>query len=753
MRPEVPEESMDILTINAVEQIRRFICDDKSFFDSNFLEQVANTIFSKSIGSNELFRETIKQNIITFGALCIKYRKLEDKYSTESDLDIVDAGLIQTGIELSRDFLTKDLKYSSQLIYEKFRTIMSDSAKRIMLETDEDLNNKFRKYIDLKDTSVEDSEELQKFLESKLSVIDIIEQIETFSQFVSKKANTCNSITEFAKDFIETINNISTSLTTSTEINKDVMNMSDVISGEGFDTVISSSADKVKCGISVLDALMGGGFDKGRIYMFGGQTGGGKSTVLLNIIYGMLKQTNGVYFSEYDIYKKNTTSNSTIQIMSKFVQNHVNNHQKDKKKIFLYYTLENTKEETAKRIMCRVGLIPSTFWMLQQRDIALNKLFRTKGYNFTIDDLPTDMDIQLKQRIFNFAQMMNIVYNKNQLGSIEIIWHAPYSISSYDILLDCKRYERQGYQVEGIFVDYPDKMKATESTKSESDQPWLELGKIVDNLKALAAQVNVPILTVTQITRADNKATTAGKLGSSAGSIQKEYNSDTQINMNFNSYDDKMSKYFKEFTDQQRRSNIDKQTMFNSMLISNPSQMDSIKSSYDSIALNSSRSSDIIQMKIGIPTIQKIDSYITKNRDSVAKISFEMYIAYGMYLVTDFDNEVLNSARYAVETYMLIANYMIQKNYISPDAYKACVDNESDFIQYYNEQMRTRKNNEQMYSMAKNVNSPMLETASITEKFLKKKIEVRQKAAESKPQPVITTPKPVVEIPKMMKWK
>ena len=61
-----------------------------------------------------------------------------------------------------------------------------------------------------------------------------------------------------------------------------------------------------------------------------------------------------------------------------------------------------------------------------------------------------------------------------------------------------------------------------------------------------------------------------------------------------------------------------------------------------------------------------------------------MFIAYGMYVVTDYDVELYTSARYAVETYMLIANYMIENGFISAEAYNSCIENEKNFIDLYN---------------------------------------------------------------------
>ena len=683
-------ETYDPLSVNAIEQVRRFLDDDKSFIDTSFLETVSNIIFSKSVGSDEKFRNIIKENIISFGTLCLKYQKLLKEHSINTDYDIVDEGLIKTGIILSNKFLTDpSINYTSQLIYETFKNIMSDPNKKLILETDEELNEKYKKYQTLKNNKIEDCEDLQKYLETKIETVEVLGQIQTLSQFIFKKANECSTLSEFTNAFINMVNNVSSSVVTSSDINKQTLNFSDILKGETLSEIIDTTS-KIKCGIPIIDALMGGGFDKGRIYMFGGQTGGGKSTVLINIFYGILKQINGFYFSEADIFSRAAENDAVFDTIEWFINKHIEDHKNEKKKILLYYTLENTKEETAKRLMCRMGLLPSTFWVLNQRDKMLNKLLSTKGYDFNEDDLSPLMSYDLKKRLINFSRFMKLMCNKNQLCNIEIIWKAPYSITSYDIIVDCKRYERKGYDVEAIAVDYPDKMLSVQSINSSSkfntDQNWLELGRIIDNLKAVAAQIKVPILTVTQLTRGDNKLNAASKLGSTAGSMQKEYNTDTQINMNFNTDtdDDSMTKYFSEFKNQQKKVNYQKSHIFNMMINPNSNQLDTAHMTYNKILEDTMRASDIIQMRIGIPTLQSFNSYITKNRDSIAKINFEMFIAYGMYVVTDYDVELYTSARYAVETYMLIANYMIENGFISAEAYNSCIENEKNFIDLYN---------------------------------------------------------------------
>ena len=683
-------ETYDPLSVNGIEQVRRFLDDDKSFIDSSFLETVSNIIFSKSVGSDDKFRNMIKENIISFGTLCLKYQKLLKEHSITSDYDIVDESLIQTGIILSNKFLTDpSINYTSQLIYETFKNLMSDPNKKLLIETDEELNEKYKKYQTLKICKIEDSEELQKSLETRIEAVDVLNQIQTISQFIFKKANECSTLSEFTNEFINVVNNISSSMVTSSNINKQTLNFSDILRGETLSEIIDTST-KIKCGIPILDALMGGGFDKGRIYMLGGQTGGGKSTVLINIFYGILKQINGFYFSEADIFTKASENSAVFDTIELFINKHIEEHKNEKKKVLLYYTLENTKEETAKRLMCRMGLLPSTFWLLNQRDTMLNKLLSTKGYDFTEDDLSPLMSPELKKRLINFSKFMKLMCNKDQLCSIEIIWKAPYSITSYDIIVDCKKYERKGYEIEAIAVDYPDKMLSVQSintsSKFNSDQNWLELGRIIDNLKAVAAQIKVPILTVTQLTRGDNKLNTASKLGSTAGSMQKEYNTDTQINMNFNTDndDDTMNRYFSEFKNQQKKVNYQKSNIFNMMINPNSNQLNTAHMTYNKILEDTMRASDIIQMRVGIPTLQSFNSYITKNRDSIAKINFEMFIAYGMYVVTDYDVELYASAKYAVETYMLIANYLIENGFISGEAYNSCIENEKNFIELYN---------------------------------------------------------------------
>ena len=180
----------------------------------------------------------------------------------------------------------------------------------------------------------------------------------------------------------------------------------------------------------------------------------------------------------------------------------------------------------------------------------------------------------------------------------------------------------------------------------------------------------MPILAVSQLTREGNK--TSGiknvlfKGGNVAGSQQKESNTDTLINMNILAKEESELKARVDlFKNYQRILNQNKQGLvnqiFNKTSNVNGFNFDNVKN----LLVQADRSTDILQISFNMPDIQTIINYIVKNRDGVSDITFETYIVYGIYMVTDYAEEALLSAEYAMDTYNLIVEYMYNNGMLS----------------------------------------------------------------------------------------
>lgn len=216
-----------------------------------------------------------------------------------------------------------------------------------------------------------------------------------------------------------------------------------------------------------------GGFEPGRIYIFGGGAGSGKSTFLNNIIL-----------------------NAAIDDKSFYIGN---NEKKKSKNTFVYVTLENTIDEAFIR----------TYMPM---------------YNKTIRDVLNDItnNVDIKKNMVNEL-------NKNN-STIVMKYFPARSISSIDIaaVLDEAIEEYGKESIRGLYVDYLSLLTTDFSTVSRKSEYRHVLGDIVISLKNLAVAYNIPVITVTQLRRDVYKVATAHDLNLdlTGESIQIVENSD-----------------------------------------------------------------------------------------------------------------------------------------------------------------------------------------------------------------------------------
>jgi len=188
------------------------------------------------------------------------------------------------------------------------------------------------------------------------------------------------------------------------------------------------------------DVFDNGGFEKSRLYIFGGGSGSGKSTLILNFI------------------DNDTTTKSKIK-----------NEAKTKNgSVYLYITLENQIDESLLRL----------YQMMFNKDQVQ-----------TLRDINAGVDIKKA-----------IVDKFNSSGCTIIFKYFPkYSISCTDIMMQMDdvidRYGKES--IRGLYVDYLDLLKADIA----NDLYRLELGFITAALKDIAVKYNVPVITVSQLGR------------------------------------------------------------------------------------------------------------------------------------------------------------------------------------------------------------------------------------------------------------
>lgn len=219
---------------------------------------------------------------------------------------------------------------------------------------------------------------------------------------------------------------------------------------DGYDKIIETikykydRTNKTPTGFPIFDnTIMIGGFEPSRLYVFGGGSGAGKSTILNNLI------VNGVC---------NASSILT--------------NSDRKKKVYIYITLENTIEEA---------------WLRTYQPM----------FNKTTPEVLTEISrgIDIKKKVIDELEKSN--------STIVMKYYPAMSISSVDLMgvLDevIDQYGKES--IMGIYIDYLDLLR----TDTKFDMYRLELGYITLSLKTMAVQYNLPVITATQLSRAAYK--------------------------------------------------------------------------------------------------------------------------------------------------------------------------------------------------------------------------------------------------------
>jgi len=204
--------------------------------------------------------------------------------------------------------------------------------------------------------------------------------------------------------------------------------------------------NKTPTGFGLLDdKIMLGGYEPSRLYIWGGGSGAGKSTMLNNTI----------------IKSATIDPVQDTSIASKFVPGEIT-------RVYIYVTMENTIEESLMR--------------------TYQPLFN-KTSTQMLSDISSGVDIQKR-----------VSETLRKCGSTIIMKYFPaMSVSALDLMgvVDdaIDRYGKES--IAGLYIDYLDLLK----TDTKYDMYRLELGHITLSLKTLAVQYNIPVITGSQLGR------------------------------------------------------------------------------------------------------------------------------------------------------------------------------------------------------------------------------------------------------------
>jgi len=203
--------------------------------------------------------------------------------------------------------------------------------------------------------------------------------------------------------------------------------------------ILSNPNRRLITGMQGFNEMVHGGLESGRVYALLGITGIGKSITLLNLLY-QIKIYNRFY------KPKDPTKTPCIFLL----------------------TMENTVVETIQRLFDMV--VENSMGMVSYNIHEVLRKLREEGRLTLNSDSPIDIVIK---------------YRPNK------------SIDTNYLYEMCEDLEDEGYEVICLIQDH---MKRMRSVYSTSDLR-IELGEIVNELKAFAAEKDIPVITNTHLNR------------------------------------------------------------------------------------------------------------------------------------------------------------------------------------------------------------------------------------------------------------
>lgn len=221
--------------------------------------------------------------------------------------------------------------------------------------------------------------------------------------------------------------------------------------------------NRIPTGFPLFDQdVMGGGYEKSRLYVYGGGSGAGKSTMLNNTIYLSA------------LTQRQTTLNQRIRGVD------------ETDKVYIYVTMENTLEESLMRTYQPMFDITTTQ--------LLSEIGQQKSTKEAAELIAGKISNQLQR---NGANILMKYFPPKSISPVDLMGVIDDAIEEYGKESIC-----------GMFIDYLDLL----NTDVASDLYRLELGNVTLSLKSIAVHYNIPIVTATQLGRSAYKIEDAGQL-------------------------------------------------------------------------------------------------------------------------------------------------------------------------------------------------------------------------------------------------
>ena len=279
--------------------------------------------------------------------------------------------------------------------------------------------------------------------ENFYTIISMREMNDLFMQYTTNTNRSFRSkVLEKAKNNLRKINEVSRKANIASDTQ--FFSLDNDVYTQAIDDVYERNCNpstKLKTGMTAFNRSLAGGFENGRVYVYLGLPGEGKSTTLLNIRL-QIKQNNTQY----------TTKDKT------------------KRPCVLFLTMENSLDETIERIFNI--LISEDNMSSYGSSGEVKKILMQNGLAIT-DESPIDFVIQYVP-----ANTVN----------------TDYLYTIYDQLLD------QGKECICVIQDYIKRIRSRDFKLLKGDMR-LGLGAVIDEFKEFAIDKQIPVITASQMNR------------------------------------------------------------------------------------------------------------------------------------------------------------------------------------------------------------------------------------------------------------
>ena len=279
--------------------------------------------------------------------------------------------------------------------------------------------------------------------ENFYTIISMREMNEFWMQYTTNPNSSYRkNVLNKAKESLKKINDVSRKANVSSE--SKTFSLDDDIYDKTINDVYERNCNpstKLKTGMVSFNRSLAGGFENGRVYVYLGLPGEGKSTTLLNL--GLQLKQNNTHYQTKD---------------------------KTKRPCILFLTMENSLDETIERIF---NILVSESSMSEYNSsMDVKKILMQNGLAIT-DESPIDFVIQYVP-----ANTVN----------------TDYLYTIYDQLLD------EGKECICVIQDYIKRIRSRDFKLLKGDMR-LGLGAVIDEFKEFAIDKQIPVITASQMNR------------------------------------------------------------------------------------------------------------------------------------------------------------------------------------------------------------------------------------------------------------